>query len=131
MGWGSGIAMSYAMRWRLAAAALVRPLAWELPYATSVALKSQIKKNFFWNQVKFDQIYPLICYNVDEKKLQKCWRLHSAFWKVTALLLSILQGTRRKEKHQTCGTSFSKSFLGIFVFILSFQSGEGSFLKGS
>ena len=57
MGWGSGVAMSCgvtrrhgldpALLWlwyRPAAAAPIRPLAWETPYAPSVALKNKIKK---------------------------------------------------------------------------------------
>ena len=32
------------LRCRLAAVALIRPLAWELPYSTPTALKSRIKK---------------------------------------------------------------------------------------
>ena len=53
---GSGIVMSYGVRlrlgldpallWcRLAAAALIPPLAWELPYAMSAALKGQTRQN--------------------------------------------------------------------------------------
>ena len=58
---GSGIAMSYSvghscsldpvLPWlwhRLVAAAMIQTLAWELPYAIGVALKSKkIKNNFF------------------------------------------------------------------------------------
>ena len=57
MCWGSGLAVSYSVGsrcgsdplllwlwYRLAAVALIRLLAWELPYAASVALKSKIKK---------------------------------------------------------------------------------------
>ena len=57
MGWGSGIAMSCGighrhswdpvLLWlwcRPAAEALIRPLVWELPYATGVALKRRKKK---------------------------------------------------------------------------------------
>ena len=33
------------LRYRLAAAALIRPLAWELPYAAGAALKRKKKKN--------------------------------------------------------------------------------------
>ena len=57
MGQGSGIAMSYSeshrrgldrvLLWlwgRGAAVALVRPLAWELPYATGVALTRKTNK---------------------------------------------------------------------------------------
>ena len=56
MGWGSGVAVScgvghrygsdLALLWlwcRPAAIALIRPLAWEPPYAASVALKSENK----------------------------------------------------------------------------------------
>ena len=56
VGWGSGIAMSRGagcrfssdlaslwLRCRPAAVALIRPLAWELPYAAGVALKRQKK----------------------------------------------------------------------------------------
>ena len=32
--------------WRPAAVALIRPLAWELPYATGAALKKEKKKKF-------------------------------------------------------------------------------------
>ena len=58
VGWGSGVAMSCGIgrRWGLeplllwlgcrpAAEAPVRPLAWELPYAASVALKQQQQQN--------------------------------------------------------------------------------------
>ena len=57
MGWGSGVAVScgvgrrcvsdLTLQWlwcRLAAIALIRPLAWELPFAEGVALKSQKDK---------------------------------------------------------------------------------------
>ena len=57
MGWGSGIAVSCsvglrlgsdpALLWlwcRLAAVALIQPLAWELPYAVGVALRRPKKK---------------------------------------------------------------------------------------
>ena len=61
MSWGSGVAVScgigsrhssyLVLLWpRLAAVALIQPLAWELPYAVGVALKSQKKKkkkNYF------------------------------------------------------------------------------------
>ena len=63
MGQGSGVAVSYgvghrhgsdlALLWlwhRLAAVALIRPVAWEPPYAIGVALKRQ-KKNFFGGDV--------------------------------------------------------------------------------
>ena len=58
MGWGSGVAMSCAvghrhrcgldsvLLWlwcRPASVALIQPLAWELPYATGVALKRKNK----------------------------------------------------------------------------------------
>ena len=58
MGWGSSVAMSYGvghrcssdpkLLWlwcRLAAVAQIRPLAWELPYASGAALKSKEVKN--------------------------------------------------------------------------------------
>ena len=41
---GSGVAVTVA--W-LAPAALILPLAWELPFATSVALKGKIKRNIY------------------------------------------------------------------------------------
>ena len=55
MGWGSGVVMSCGVGWRrgsdlvllwlwLAPAAPIRPLAWELPYTTDSALKSQTNK---------------------------------------------------------------------------------------
>ena len=40
-----------ALRWlwcRLAAVALIRPLAWELPYAAGVALKKNKRQNKNW-----------------------------------------------------------------------------------
>lgn len=56
MGWGSGFDLSYGVGrrhgsdptwlwlwYRLAAAALICPLAWELPYAAGVALESKKK----------------------------------------------------------------------------------------
>ena len=58
VGWGSRVAMSCGVGCRLgldsellwlwyrpAAAALIRPLAWEIPYASSLALKSKRKKS--------------------------------------------------------------------------------------
>ena len=36
--------------WRLAAVALIRPLAWELPYAACVALKRKKKKKLVEEQ---------------------------------------------------------------------------------
>ena len=60
MGWGSSVAVScsvglrcgldHALLWlwcRLAAVALIRPLAWELPYATGTALKRRRKKKIY------------------------------------------------------------------------------------
>ena len=41
----------FALLWlwcRLAAAALIHPLAWEIPYAVGAALKRQKKKKFNW-----------------------------------------------------------------------------------
>jgi len=72
VGWGSSIAVScgvarrhgsdLALLWlwgRLAAVALIRPLAWEPPYAMGVALKRQkdqkklkIKKKFATSNIK-------------------------------------------------------------------------------
>ena len=54
-GWIPGLAQwvkDPALLWlwcRPAAAALVRPLAWELPYTSGVALKKKSKKKSFFN----------------------------------------------------------------------------------
>ena len=50
MGWGSsiavasGVGLKHGSDPRLAAIALIRPLAWELPYAAGEALKGKKKK---------------------------------------------------------------------------------------
>ena len=46
-GVGDGIGLDLALLWlwrRLAVLALIQPLAWEVPYAAGVALKSKKKK---------------------------------------------------------------------------------------
>ena len=44
MQFGSGVAVAVVEDWKMIAASLILPLAWELPYATGMALKKQKKK---------------------------------------------------------------------------------------
>ena len=56
---GSGVAVAVCLWCRLAAAALIRLLAWEIPYAAHGALKSKkikIKKNFKNKVAQWKQI---------------------------------------------------------------------------
>ena len=61
--------MVLALLWlwcRLAAAALICPLAWELAYAAGVAMKSKIKKfNSYNSHVVFTQGHNLIRFYLD------------------------------------------------------------------
>ena len=55
---GSDLAL---LRRRLGATALIRPLAWEPPYAVAVALKRPKKKKVSWNEyVSGPQAYPQV-----------------------------------------------------------------------
>ena len=77
MGWGSGTAMSCgvgrrcgsdpALLWlwhRLAAVALIRPLAWEPPNAVGAALKRKRKKSIHGKH-NFGDLHLLLTYEVD------------------------------------------------------------------
>ena len=53
---GLDLALLWLWQWhRPAVAALIQPLAWELPYATGEALKRQ-KKKFFFNMFQGNHI---------------------------------------------------------------------------
>ena len=71
MGWGSGIAVSCGvgrrhssdpvLLWlwrRLAATALIRPLAWELPYAVGVALEKTEIYMYIYDEKSSEQEFP-------------------------------------------------------------------------
>ena len=70
---GVAVSWSQGLLWcRSAAAALIQPLAWELPYATSMVLKRRIWKRIcVWVCNRITLLYPRKQYNYKLIMLQK------------------------------------------------------------